>query len=246
MKSASKMSYEDRQAAIIDAARTVFVEKGFDRTTTREVAEAAGVSEALLFKHFPSKEALYSAIRMSCFREEGSKVIERLKSLEPSTSTLVFLVQDIASHVLGAQPEGGKRSFLRLVLRSLMDGGEFARLGIQEGPPSHWVQKVEECIEAAKAAGDMVDGPIPISLEGWCVHHLVSGFMMHFLPVDPVIDYGIPREELVNQVVWFCLRGMGLKEEAIRHCCKGKGILALPVLGAKPEKYGLQAAGDLT
>ena len=44
--------------------------------------------------------------------------------------------------------------------------------------------------------------------------------MMHFLPVDPVIDYGIPREELVNQVIWFCLRGMGLKEEAIRRCYK--------------------------
>jgi hypothetical protein len=42
--------------------------------------------------------------------------------------------------------------------------------------------------------------------------------MMHFLPIDPVIDYGMPREELVTQVVWFCLRGMGLKEEAIRRC----------------------------
>jgi len=215
------MSYEDRQAAIIDAARTVFVEKGFDRTTTREVAEAAGVSEALLFKHFPSKEALYSAIQRSCFKAEGSKVIERLQSLEPSTSTLVFLVQDIVSHILGGQPEEGKRSFLRLVLRSLMDEGEFARLGIQ-GAPSHWVQKIAECIVAAKAAGDMVDGPIPTNLGGWCTHHLISGFMMHFLPVDPVIDYGIPREELVNQVIWFCLRGMGLKEEAIRRCYKSK------------------------
>jgi len=215
------MSSEDRRTAIIRTARRVFVEKGFDRTTTRELAEAAGVSEALLFKHFPSKEALYSAIHMSCFKEEGSKVIKRLQSLEPSTSALVFLVHDLISHILGKQPEEGKRSFLRLVLRSLMDEGEFARLGIQ-GPPSHWVQKIEECIAAAKVAGDMVDGPIPTNLGGWCTHHLISGFMMHFLPVDPVIDYGIPREELVNQVIWFCLRGMGLKEEAIRRCYKSK------------------------
>jgi len=215
------MSSEDRRTAIIRTARRVFVEKGFDRTTTRELAEAAGVSEALLFKHFPSKEALYSAIHMSCFKEEGSKVIKRLQSLEPSTSALVFLVHDLISHILGKQPEEGKRSFLRLVLRSLMDEGEFARLGIQGGP-AHWVQKVEECIEAAKAAGDMVDGPVSANLGGWCTHHLIAGFMMHFLPVDPVIDYGIPREELVNQVIWFCLRGMGLKEEAIRRCYKSK------------------------
>jgi len=228
VKTASKMSCEDRRTAIIKTARTVFVEKGFDRTTTRELAEAAGVSEALLFKHFPSKEALYSAIRVSCFKEEGSKVIERLKSLEPSTSTLVFLVQDIVSRVLGGQPEEGKRSFLRLVLRSLMDEGEFARLGLQGGP-SHWVQKIEECVEAAKAAGDMVDEPVPTNLGGWCIHQLISGFVMHFLPVDPVIDYGVSRDELVDQVIWFCLRGMGLKEKAIRRYYKSKGT-------AKPER----------
>ena len=148
---------------------------------------------------------------------------ERLQSLEPSTSALVFLVHDLVSHILGGQPEEGDRSFLRLVLRSLMDEGEFARLGLQGGP-SHWVQKIEECVEAAKAAGDMVDGPVPTSLGGWCTHHLISGFMMHFLPVDPVIDYGIPREELVNQVIWFCLRGMGMKEKAIRRYYEPKGI----------------------
>jgi len=225
MRTASRMSGADRRTAIISAAQRVFIEKGLYRTTTRELAEAAGVSEALLFKHFPNKEALYSAIQMSCFKEEGSKVIERLQSLEPSTSALVFLVHDLVSHILGRQPEEGERSFLRLVLRSLMDEGEFARLGIQ-GPPSHWVQKVEECIEAAKAAGDIVDGPTPTSLGGWCTHHLISGVMMHFLPVDPVIDYGIPREELVSQVIWFCLRGMGLKEEAIQRCFRSKGICA--------------------
>ena len=215
VKTAAKMSGEDRRTAIIKTAQRVFVEKGFYRTTTRELAEAAGVSEALLFKHFPSKEALYSAIQVSCFHEEGSRIIERLQSLEPSTSALVFLVHDLVSHILGGQPEEGERSFLRLVLRSLMDEGDFARLGIQGGP-SHWVQKVKQCVAAAEAAGDMVDGPLPTAVGAWCTHQLIAGFMMHFLPADPVIDYGIPREELVNQVIWFCLRGMGLKEEAIR------------------------------
>jgi AcrR family transcriptional regulator len=221
MKSASKMSSEKRREAIIRAARGVFVEKGFHRTTTRELAEAAGVSEALLFKHFPSKEALYSAIQMSCFKEEGSKVIERLQSLEPSTSTLVFLVRDLVSHVLGGEPDDGERSFVRLLLRSLMDEGEFARIAIQGGP-SHWVKKVEECIEAARVAGDIVDGPFRISLGGWCAHQLITGIMMQFAPAEPVIDYGVPREELVKQAAWFCLRGMGLKEEAIRRCYESK------------------------
>ena len=222
MKTASKMSSADRRIDIINAARRVFVEKGFYRTTTRELAEAAGVSEALLFKHFPSKEALYSAIQQSCFKEEGSKISERLESLEPSTSALVFLVRDLVSHVLEGPPDDDARLFFRLILRSLMDEGEFTRLAIQGGP-LRWVKKVEECIKAANRAGDMLDQPVRASLAGWMVHQLISGIMVHSLPGQSVIDYGVSHEELVKQVAWFCLHGMGLKEEAIRRCYKSKG-----------------------
>ena len=223
MKAASKMSSADRRIGIINAARKVFVEKGFYRTTTRELAEAAGVSEALLFKHFPSKEALYSAIQKSCFKEEGSRLNERLESLEPSTSALVYLVRDLVSHVLGGPPDDGARLFFRLILRSLMDEGEFTRLAIQGGP-LRWVKKVEECIKAANRAGDMLDQPVRASLAGWMVHQLISGIMVHSLPGQSVIDYGVSHEELVKQVARFCLHGMGLKEEAIRRCYKSKGV----------------------
>ena len=63
LKSIKKLSGNERRAAIVKAVREVFAEKGFDGTTTRELAAAAGVSEALLFKHFPNKEALYSAMQ---------------------------------------------------------------------------------------------------------------------------------------------------------------------------------------
>ena len=120
------------------------------------------------------------------------------------------------------QPDDDARLFFRLILRSLMDEGEFTRLAIQGGP-SRWVKKVEECIKAANRAGDMVDRPVRASLAGWMVHQLISGIMVHSLPGQSVIDYGVSHEELVKQVVWFCLRGMGLKEEAIRRCYKSKG-----------------------
>ncbi|MGA2616695.1 MAG: helix-turn-helix domain-containing protein [Thermoguttaceae bacterium] len=221
MKKSAKMPSADRRTAIISAAQRIFVEKGFDRTTTRSLAEAAGVSEALLFRHFPSKEALYSAIQMSCFKEEDAKFAERLQSLEPSTTALVFWVSDLVSHILARSRGDEGLLFFRLVLRSLMDEGEFSRLAIQGGP-SRWVKKVEECIEAANRAGDMLDRPVRANLAGWMVHQLITGIMLHNLPHEAVIDYGVSHEELVKQVVWFCLRGMGLKEEAIRRCCESE------------------------
>src|SRR6186713_146554 len=102
-KSTLKMSGEERRAAIIKAVRRVFAQKGFHGTTTRELATAAGVSEALLFKHFPNKESLYAAMEISCCTDEESGKVERLKALEPSTSTLVYLIQLIVSRTVGGK-----------------------------------------------------------------------------------------------------------------------------------------------
>lgn len=55
------MSAEDRRAQIIESARDVFAEKGFAAARTREIAAQAGINEAMLYRHFPSKEELFEA-----------------------------------------------------------------------------------------------------------------------------------------------------------------------------------------
>ncbi|HEX4969211.1 MAG TPA: helix-turn-helix domain-containing protein, partial [Nitrospiraceae bacterium] len=57
-----RASARDRQASLIVAAASLFAAKGFNGTTTKEIAKAAGVSEALVFKYFPTKRTLYAAI----------------------------------------------------------------------------------------------------------------------------------------------------------------------------------------
>ncbi len=227
MRLAAKLSGQERRAAIIKAVQRVFVEKGFHGTTTRELAEAAGVSEALLFKHFPSKEALYAAIQVSCFEEEGSRSAEGIDALAPSTSSLVFLVHHLISRLLeSGLADENQQAFTRLVLRSLIDEGEFARLAVQGGP-SRWVRKAEECLRAAIDAGDAVGGQVRPALAGWFVHQIAAMVMIHLLPSEPVIDFGVPRQQLVEQAVWFCLRGMGLTEEAIRRHYNAETLVAL-------------------
>ena len=53
------MSTRDR---ILDAAATVLRERGLARTTTKEIARAAGCSEALLYKHFTDKQELFLGV----------------------------------------------------------------------------------------------------------------------------------------------------------------------------------------
>lgn len=56
------MSGEDRRRQLIEIAIDLFSKKGFGGTTTREIALAAGVTEAIIFRHFATKQDLYAAI----------------------------------------------------------------------------------------------------------------------------------------------------------------------------------------
>ncbi len=52
----------DRRRQLVETALDVFSRKGFQGATTKEIAAAAGVTEALIFRHFPSKQELYRAV----------------------------------------------------------------------------------------------------------------------------------------------------------------------------------------
>jgi AcrR family transcriptional regulator len=216
MKSTMKLSGEERREAIVRAVRRVFAEKGFHGTTTRELAEAAGVSEALLFKHFPNKEELYLAMQRFCSSEQDPEKLERVKALEPSTSTLVLIVHLMVSNTVGGVCNGHEEALVhhRLMMRSLMEDGEFARLFFQRSLAC-WMGKVEECLEASVAAGETVCSPVLPRLGAIFVRHLAKIIMLSLIPATPTVDYEMPRDKLIEQAVWFSLRGLGVRDEAI-------------------------------
>jgi AcrR family transcriptional regulator len=57
-----RLPAHDRREQLIQVAMRLFSEQGFHGTTTREIAKAAGVNEAIIFRHFGSKEDLYWAV----------------------------------------------------------------------------------------------------------------------------------------------------------------------------------------
>lgn len=58
----ARMSGEDRRRQLIKVAMLLFSQKGFTGTTTKEIAAAANVNEAIIFRHFATKDDLYAAI----------------------------------------------------------------------------------------------------------------------------------------------------------------------------------------
>ena len=210
------MTGDERRSAIVKSVLPLFAKRGFASTTSREIAEAAGVSEALIYKHFPSKESLYAEIQS--FGCQGAEVaLERIAGLEPSSRTLVLIVYFMMRCLsLGRQNDPiGWNTRHRLVLNSCLEDGSYPRYLFNEHF-SGCLAKLEASMEAAGAAGELLDyGP---KRRNRCLfaHHLACMIAVMRLPERPVIDYATPREELLDQAVQFALRGMGLSDSAIQ------------------------------
>jgi AcrR family transcriptional regulator len=205
------MTSDLRRQLILGAAKRCFARHGFAGTTTKSVAAAAAISEALLFKHFPSKAALYAEILAEeC---EADPELMHLLGLQPSTAALVELMQGMVRHFLQVGVDQEEEQRLRLMITSHLDDGEFARL---------LYDKIEKLIgamftaslEAAVAAGDAVRiGNEPLNLF-WFAHHTVLSAALTRLPAIPCLSYGV-KDDLEHQLCEFLLRGIGLNDAAI-------------------------------
>src|SRR5438552_12790016 len=73
-----------KRAAILDAATSVFLRRGYLGTSMDEIAALAAVSKQTVYKHFADKEALFTEIVISTVNEASDPVFEVVKSLDPS------------------------------------------------------------------------------------------------------------------------------------------------------------------
>jgi AcrR family transcriptional regulator len=223
----SRLSFVKRRQAIIEAVKGVFAEKGFDGTTTRELAKAAGVSEALLYRYFPGKESLYVAMLGTCAEAPVWLECNRIRALEPSAATLVILIHSLISQLVQGRSLHGDDGVLgRLAVRSLLEDGEFVRATLKPFT-SAWVAIFEECLQAAAEIGDLREFPMSRHLCAWFVHHIAFALMLHLYPKVPAVDYKVSKETLIEQAVHFALRGIGLKDETIKRYYNPKSLRLL-------------------
>ncbi|WP_372400014.1 helix-turn-helix domain-containing protein [Azospirillum sp. HJ39] len=232
---APRLDSNARKRAILDAALPLFARKGFAATTTREIAQAAGVSEALIFKHFPTKASLYEAIFLTCIDEDPE--YERLVALPPGTATLAQMIQGMVAHfVIEVPADPEERARHRLSIISLLDDGEFMRQ-VYEGIRSRFLPCFAASIAAATAAGDLVPGPVDAENGLWLAEHLCGMMATVCLSGGAVVPYPCGRPDLARQTIWFILRGIGLRDESIAAQERGGRFPFVPF--APPQDGGI-------
>lgn len=119
--SVSRLPADERRQQLIDIATQLFAQRGFNATTTREIARAAGVNEAIIFRFFPHKDDLYRAI------------LEQ-KSADARTDALIDTLRDLAAR-------GDDAGVIRTIVRRIIDrhccNPEFLRLMLHSSLEGH-------------------------------------------------------------------------------------------------------------
>ncbi len=116
-----RLTAVERRAQIVETASTLFSKKGFKGTTTREIAKAASVSEATIYKHFSTKESLYRAIIDRCSDdEEGCALF--MKAMEGKEGRDLFV--GFATYMINRYKEDP--SFGRLLLFGALEERRFS------------------------------------------------------------------------------------------------------------------------
>ncbi len=120
------MTAEDRKLQILRVAVGLFSKKGFGGTTTKEIAQAAGVSEAMVFRHYATKQELYHAIldHKACSGDMMNPEEMVADALKEKDDRAVF-----ESLALGAlEHHEMDPEFQRLLLHSALEGHELAEM----------------------------------------------------------------------------------------------------------------------
>jgi TetR/AcrR family transcriptional regulator, transcriptional repressor of aconitase len=209
-----RLDSDERRKAIVEAAVPLFARNGFTGTTTRELAAAAGVSEALLFRHFPSKQSLYREIlALGC---EGDPALEKLATLPASTESLVCIVRFMVRRfVLGEEADRRELDLrMRLMLHSVLEDGDYARELFAVVAP-RVVPLFTASLRAAEEAGELVPLPSNSANRFWFAHHVAAMMALASLPGPSCMPYEGPLDDIVDEAVSFILRGIGMTDAAI-------------------------------
>jgi AcrR family transcriptional regulator len=84
---------------ILNVALDLFIEKGFDKTSLREIAEQLGVTKAALYYHFASKEDILMALHLR-LHEFGFDALNKLGDQEPTPALWADLLDQIVDQML--------------------------------------------------------------------------------------------------------------------------------------------------
>jgi len=186
----------------LDVAEQLFAQNGYAGTSLRDVAAEVGVKTASLYNHFPSKEALYSAVIERGFRPVR-ETINTLFDDEPGRAPSAAEVFSTMMQIMNERP-----NFARLMQYEALTGGEhLTKIVRQWMVPTFKLS--QQALEVSRGGDVWDDDEIPLLL--YMLHNIFMGYYS-MAPLykevtgqDPLTEVAQKRLQAFLDKLWYTL-----------------------------------------
>lgn len=188
---------QQREREILDSAREVFLEKGFERAAVGEIATRVGVVEGLVFRYFPTKRDLLNEVLRALYEPLIADVGEGFARIAGLRGRLRFIVW---RHLRVYTETPG---LARLVLHEVRTGPDYPA-SVLHDLHVRYTDFLRQTLQQAAA-----DGEVSASLDYELVRSIVYGGLEHMM--WPVL-YGhrqVNVEHLADTYTDHVLHGLG-------------------------------------
>ena len=191
-----------RKAQILDGAAKVFSEKGFHRATTREIAEAADVSEGTIYNYFGSKDDLLISIvaRLG----ESQVPTEMFEQGLLGDAREFFVATFRRRHAFVRQ----NKAMLQAILSEILTNQEI-RQRYNQQLVEPFVSLFGQHIQARIEQGQMRPVDVPLAIRYLFAINL--GLLGLFILGDPLLRSEWESEEMIGKLVSLLFDGMGAR-----------------------------------
>jgi AcrR family transcriptional regulator len=217
MATAHRFSAEDRRNQILDVATQLFARQGFEGTTTRAIADRAKVNEAIIFRHFPSKELLYRAVLEKNVRESG--LDNAIRAILDRDGDLRESMTEIAATVLRSRINNP--TLTRLFLYSALEGHELSRQFLRSYI-MHSVSNVAEFLRSRMERGVVRRGNAVTTAR--CFFGMLTHFILLHDLFSGESSWAQDPKSIASEIVRIWLDGILPPQSPLRECpSKGRG-----------------------
>lgn len=196
-----RLSSEDRKQQIAKVAASLFAKKGFSGVTTREIAKRARVNEAILFRHFPTKEALYTEIINQKIKVKPDILFD-MEAVLKGDDAAVF--KELAELFIRSVEEDN--TFLRLMLYSALEDHSLASVFLKSRTITLFDFMIEYIMRRKQ------EGAFKINIKPKVAVRAFMGMFFHYIMVTELFkvpkQLAISKNEAIEQFVGIFLDGL--------------------------------------
>lgn len=174
----ARLKGPERRDQLLSVATKLFAERGYEATTTASIAEAAGITEPVLYRHFENKKDLYLAVLRNC----SAMLLERWKAAAGEATQASEQIRHLAASIYSGLPEIA--NYQRVIYGSVTCNSDPDIARFLHEHIDHMIAQAMAIVKLGQEQG-IFRQDMDLYAMSWSIVNVYTGFSFTRLSINP-------------------------------------------------------------